>query len=54
MKIKYIMYKVQDYSVRHNNVVREVTCEVWRFTRIHVEIICMTASFHYKSGGLGP
>ena len=34
MKIKYIMYNVQDYSVHYNNVVRPVICEGWYFTHM--------------------
>ena len=32
MKIKYIMYNVQDYSILHNNDVYPVIYEGWHFT----------------------
>jgi hypothetical protein len=32
VKIKYIMYNVQDNSVLYNNDVRPVICEGWHFT----------------------
>jgi len=32
MKIKYILYNVQDYKVLYNNAVRPVKCKGWHFT----------------------
>jgi len=34
MKIKCIMYNIQDFSVLYNNTVRLVICEGWNFTHI--------------------
>ena len=47
MKIKNIMYNVQDWNVLHNNSVRPVICEDCAFNA-HVENTEMTTSFNLK------
>jgi len=44
MKITYIMYNIQDYSVLYNNTVPQVICEGLTFYS-HVESTRM-AAFH--------
>jgi len=34
MKIRYIMYSVQDNRVLYNNAVRPVICEGWHVTHL--------------------
>ena len=52
MKIKYIIYNVQDYSVLYNNAVRPVIYEGWHF--IYMWKTLAWPHHYNKRQGLGP